>query len=644
MMRIFLIASVCVSFTAAFAQNHVNFDSAKFFFENGNIAHARAFLAKAITSRATDQHVFLLASRIENHEGYFQKSIDYGFQAKSLAQAAGDKTTESAALIEIAFSSIELGKTDSVLVYAQRAEETDTTGLNQIGVPLVRARYWHSLNQPPKALPFYQKALTLSVNNGAVKHRILALTGMASLYFSLEPNMKRVISLLNEAMNLSDSSKHADIIARNCARMANANMVLGNLPRAEAYLMRAKAITEITHNMPVESYVLSSIAILRALQGNLTESIKIAAGPIRMKREMGQVKALQNDLLNLAEWQMELKKYAEANETIREGIATSSALNDYVFLNYYYEHLATLDSLTGKFPDAYSHLKQSMIFKDSTIALQNAKAVNEIREKYETEQREKLLAEKELELQAQRGRIILILSIGVIVVLIFVVILIVIRNRHKLRLALEKQQQNKIRLQTIINTQEEVQQDIARDIHDGLVQMMGAAKLSLQAIRPGDEIKSLLEKTSRASAIIDDACVEARNISHQLLPYSLMREGFASALRELVQNSFATYSFDGEDNIELDQEVAVNLYRISQEIINNISKHAEATFVKVSVKTSARHLSIMFEDNGKGFDPMKVKKGAGLVNIMTRAEVIGAVVDIASQLGKGTITNIEVDL
>lgn len=644
MMRILLMASLCALLMPAFAQNSVNFDSAGFFFENGNVSRSRTFLTKAIVPGSTDQHLFLLASRVENHDGYFQRSIDYGLRAKSLAQAAGDKSTEAAALIEIAFSSIELGKTDSVLLYAQQAEHTDTTGLNRIGVPLVRARYWHSLNQPPKALPFYQKALMLSESNNAVKHRILALTGMASLYFSLEPNMKRVISLLNEAMSLSDSSKHADIIARNSARMANANMVLGNLPRAEAYLMRAKTITDITHNMPVESYVLSSIAILRALQGDLGESIKIAAGPIRMKREMGQVKALQNDLLNLAEWQMELKQYPQASETIREGIATSSALKDYVFLNYYYEHLATLDSLTGKFPDAYTHLKQSMIFKDSTIALQNAKAVNEIREKYETEQREKLLAEKELEIQEQRNRIVLILSMAVIVVLIFVVILIVIRNRHKLRLALEKENQNKLRLQTIINTQEEVQQDIARDIHDGLVQMMGAAKLSLQAIRPGDEMKSLLEKTSRASAIIDDACTEARNISHQLLPYSLMREGFASALRELVRNSFATYSFDGEDNIELDQEVAVNLYRISQEIINNISKHAEATFVKVTVKTSAHHLSIIFEDNGKGFDPMKVRKGAGLVNIMTRAEVIGAGVDISSQPGSGTITNIEVDL
>lgn len=617
-------------------------DSARFYFENGNAAKTRFYLSQADDERSAEKK--LLASRLESYEGYFRKAIDLGREARELAAKAGNRTLEAASILEIATASIELGETDSILRFASTAERLDTTESNAINLPLVRARYWHSLNQPAKALPFYQKALDHSISQNGVRLRIQIISGMASLYFSLEPNMKRVISLLNEAIALSDSSRHADMIARNCARMANANMVLGNLPRAEAYLNRAKRITDITHNMPVESYVLSSFAILRAIQGKIAESIRLAAEPVRMKRQMGQVKSLQNDLLNMAEWQMELKQYAAAEQTIKEGIATSSGLKDYVYLNYYYRHLSTLDSLTGKFAAAYSHLKQSMIFKDSTIALQNARAVNEIREKYETEQKEKMLAEKELEIQEQRNRVVMISSIAVILILALLLVMLMIRNRHKVRLANEKELQNKLRLQTIINTQEEVQQDIARDIHDGLVQMMGAAKLSLQAIRPGEEVKTLLEKTSRASAIIDDACMEARNISHQLLPYSLMREGFSSALREQVKSSFATHSFEGEDSVELDQKIAVNLFRISQEIINNIVKHADATFVKVILKTSPENLSLTFEDNGRGFDPMKVNKGAGLVNIMTRAEVIGGTVEISSQPGRGTITNISVPL
>jgi two-component system, NarL family, sensor kinase len=644
MPKVLFFVLLVLSFYPGIAQDrNASLDSAEFYFERGNGARARFFLNE-VKANENSSAVLLLASRLEAYDGYFKKAIALAKEAKEISRSEKNKFNESAAVLELATSLIEVGRTDSILLLTSFAEQLDTTGINAINLPLVLARYWHSLNQPAKALPFYQTALDRAIELNSVRHRIQIISGMASLYFTLEPNMKRVISLLNEAIALSDSSKHANMIARNYARLANANMVLEDLVRAEIYLTRAKKITDITHNMPVESYVLSSIAILRAIQGNIAESIKISADPIRMKRQMGQIKSLQNDLLNVADWQMELKQYAAAENTIKEGIETSTALKDYVYLNYYYRHLSTLDSLTGKFSDAYSHLKKAMIFKDSTIALQNARAVNEIREKYEAEQKEKLIAEKELELQEQRNRVVLIFSIAVILLLAMVVILLVLRSKHKVRLAVEKETQNKLRLQTIINTQEDVQQDIARDIHDGLVQMMGAAKLSLQAIRPDEEVKTLLEKTLRASAIIDDACIEARNISHQLLPYSLMREGFSSALREQVKSSFATYTFEGEDEVELDQEIAVNLFRISQEIINNILKHAETTVVKVVLKTSPETLSLTFEDNGKGFDAMKVKKGAGLVNIMTRAEVIRATVDISSRPGAGTIVNIAVAL
>jgi signal transduction histidine kinase len=640
---IFLLVAI-----TSFPQNNQTqlLESATTAFENGNIDLARKNLEQiplANQSRIVLQKLLLIA-QLEESEGYFEKAISFNRQAKKLSNTLNNAFAESAAILGIASAFIELGKTDSVLSLADAAQKIDSTQLNGINILLINARYWHSMNQPSKALPHYQAALEKAKNANAISHEIQSMAGMASIYFTLEPNMKRVINILSEVIERCDSSKHANQIARNCARMANANMVLGNLPKAEAFLNRAKAITDLTHNMPVESYVLSSLAILRSEQGNIEEAIKISSKAIQQRREMGQIKQLQNDLINTAEWQMHLKQYTQAEATIEEGIKASSFLKDYVYLFYYYRHLSTLDSITGKFPQAYSHLKKATVYKDSTIALQNAKAVSEIREKYETEQREKLLAEKGLEIQQQRSRIITILAVTVILILSFIVILVMVRNRHKARFAFEKQAQNKLRLQTIINTQEEVQQDIARDIHDGLVQMMGAAKLSLQAIRPGDEFKNLMEKTSRASAIIDDACMEARNISHQLLPHSLMREGFSSALRELVTSSFATYTFESERELELDQELAINLFRISQEIVNNINKHAEASLVKVTLKHSDKHLSLIFEDNGKGFDPTKVKKGAGLINIMTRAELIGGTVDITSQPGKGSHLNISVAL
>jgi two-component system, NarL family, sensor kinase len=193
-------------------------------------------------------------------------------------------------------------------------------------------------------------------------------------------------------------------------------------------------------------------------------------------------------------------------------------------------------------------------------------------------------------------------------------------------------------LETIVKTQEEVQQSIARDIHDGLVQMMGAAKLTLSAIPVGVGVGSYTtESIQKASSIIDEACQEARHISHQLLPYSLLKDGLASAIEDLLKNAFGDYYFSNDADLQnLRKEHAIHVYRIAQEIINNILKHAEADQIWVEIGQGENGLIISFRDNGRGFDLNQASKGAGLLNIQTRADLLNAVVDVESAPGKGT--------
>jgi signal transduction histidine kinase len=245
--------------------------------------------------------------------------------------------------------------------------------------------------------------------------------------------------------------------------------------------------------------------------------------------------------------------------------------------------------------------------------------VEQLREKYETEQ----------------------------TVLILVVILVLIKNRHKIRLQKEKQHQDHIRLQTIVHTQEEVQQSIARDIHDGLVQVMGAAKLSLQTISDQSDKDLILDRIQQASAIMDDACMEARHISHQLLPYSLMKDGLLPALDELLQKNFDAYRFHhSPDFRRLNSDVEINLYRIAQELVNNTLKHAGAKEVvlHLMVNSKGNAVDFRYQDDGKGFNIDARHRGVGLTNIITRATLIGGTAEISSQPGKGIVVQITAPL
>jgi signal transduction histidine kinase len=221
-------------------------------------------------------------------------------------------------------------------------------------------------------------------------------------------------------------------------------------------------------------------------------------------------------------------------------------------------------------------------------------------------------------------------------------------NRQKTILQKEKEKQHHLRLQAIVNTQEEVQQNIARDIHDGLVQVLGAAKISLQAINMNGDKDVIHERIKDASMIIDEACIEARNISHQILPYSLVQDGLFPAVDELLKKSLrdVSYQFDFSGMAKrLDKDIEINMYRIAQELIQNVLKHSSATHVEVQLEYEQSKLSLSVKDNGKGYDPGLIKSNSvGLTNIRTRTELIRGTFKMDSAVNLGTKVSVEVPL
>jgi two-component system NarL family sensor kinase len=621
-------------------------DSISYYFETSQPAKGRKLIDLTLRDKvegSDEIRTYLLLGEIEEFEGYSTNALVSFRKAKKLADIGSEREFVIHSLVGMATARVNMGMYDSALTFLDDAWRMDSTGILGVNNLLTRARYWQTQNQADRALKDFHKAVDKAQTLGLKKQESLAYSGMASVLFSLDPTMQKVIRYLNEANRVVDSTRQPNILARNYTRRANAAMVLGNLPDAALYLGKAKRIIDITGNLPVKSYMMGSYSILKSEQGDIQGALDYSKEPARIKKELELLHQLQNDLLNISEYQIALKKYNDAYQTIKEGIATSAGLKDYVYLQYFYDRYSRVDSLTGNFASAYSNMKKSLAFKDSTISVQQMKAVAEMQEKFESEQREKLLAEKELVIERQKYSMVIIAGAALIVILVGIVIFVVFRNKHRLRLQVEKERHHQLQLQTIVNTQEEVQQSIARDIHDGLVQMMGAAKLSLAAISTTGENNKTRDSITKASQIMDDACNEARQISHQLLPYSLMKDGLPSAIEDLLKKSFRRYEFKKEtEERKLNTDKAIHIYRIAQEVVNNIIKHAEADQVWAELRSTASETVVSFRDNGKGYDPNIASNGAGTLNIQTRAELIGAVLDVDSAPARGTFIRLTV--
>jgi signal transduction histidine kinase len=150
--------------------------------------------------------------------------------------------------------------------------------------------------------------------------------------------------------------------------------------------------------------------------------------------------------------------------------------------------------------------------------------------------------------------------------------------------------------------------------------------------------------------LIKDAASEVRAVSHSMVPNALLKSGLVSALRDFVQRigtekQHINLVLHGL-NDRLNENVETVVFRVLQELVNNIIKHAHATEITIQLIKENTELHIMVEDNGKGFDinQLEEKSGIGLKNITSRVEYLNGTVDFDSTIGKGTTVMIDLPL
>lgn len=220
---------------------------------------------------------------------------------------------------------------------------------------------------------------------------------------------------------------------------------------------------------------------------------------------------------------------------------------------------------------------------------------------------------------------------------------------HKQKLIFEeKNKQKELGLKAILEAQEAERGRIARELHDGVVQQIGSvilksrnilAKLDLLNSKESQELLKSLENSNQ----------DLRNISHQMMPRALKELGIIPALNDLLEGSLALsnikYSIE-HFNIDerLPTKIEVTIYRITQELINNIIKHSKADEVSVQLFNAKNAVILIVEDNGVGFSSKERSKGIGLLNISSRLDMVKGDVNFEPSPKSGTLVTINIPL
>lgn len=229
-----------------------------------------------------------------------------------------------------------------------------------------------------------------------------------------------------------------------------------------------------------------------------------------------------------------------------------------------------------------------------------------------------------------------------------------LKNQLAQRQAAEAQ--IKALLKQMVTIQEEERRRVARDIHDQLGQQITALRLNLQALElPGVLSETLAEPIGRVRQLADELDQTVDLLAWTLRPVTLDHLGLSDALANLTagwSERFginATYHGGSDDApAPLAPDIETNLYRITQEALHNIYKHANASHARVTFEHSDSIATLVVEDDGRGFDanphePVAMTR-LGLVNMRERAALAGGQLVIASREGHGTVVSVSIVL
>jgi signal transduction histidine kinase len=333
----------------------------------------------------------------------------------------------------------------------------------------------------------------------------------------------------------------------------------------------------------------------------------------------------------------------DALAAVEEGINYALENNDLEKISQGYNLQSEIYESLGQYTNAFNALKAHQKFKDSLDEISNKGKIAELQIAYKAEKKEReleeeknktklLKSEKRLiqrEKQLTESRIVTILIISVVAV-IGVIIFLYMRN-----LKLSKLQQKKFS-QDLIETLDEERKRISADLHDDIGQSLSFAKSQSQRLKRGDDV-DLEDIISSLSEVID----QTRNISHRLHPSYLekigLKRSIASLLEKVEAQTGIITSYELEEGIEqLGPEPKTQIYRITQECINNTLKHANAKSIRIMIETSDDGFRYSFQDSGSGMELKNVKNtGLGLMTIQERAHKINARLSIVSYPGKG---------
>ncbi|WP_225000296.1 ATP-binding protein [Cesiribacter sp. SM1] len=562
------------------------------------------------------------------------------------------------------------GKYDQSL--ALNLQAVDIAQKHQLRLPLAKAYANVGVSYQYKAE--YEQALQYYLKATAAFEDLKYETGLHMLYSNLCGLYGDELNQYDKAMIYCDK---AVALAREQEHIRGLGMAQLNrglvLIRKKDYAQALTAIQEgytigkELSNVYMQLGALGNIIDIYLRNGQYTRVIPVAMEMENLAKSVADVNNESLALNGLASAYLHLKEYQKAKLYASQALKLCRTHELRESLGSSVLQLANIELALGNI-EAYDLLRAEGDSLEAVVLNEQVtQNIQELEAKYEAAKKEsrieQLQQENEIQVLSIRQKNILnAVFTGTTVSLLGFGFLFYRNTRNKRIISLQTQElqaqrikeleqaQQLLAVNAMLKGQEDERSRLARDLHDGLGGMLSGVKLLLSNMK-SSMILTERDAASFAMALdqLDNTIRELRRVAHNMMPESLVRFGLVKALQDFCR-AFQTEGqlqinfqvFGMEARLEANTEII--LYRIVQELLNNVVKHAAATEVLVQIIRTENTVSLTVEDNGRGFDSTRSSKGIGLSNIQSRIDYLGGNIDVYSNPQLGTTVTIEFTL
>lgn len=385
-----------------------------------------------------------------------------------------------------------------------------------------------------------------------------------------------------------------------------------------------------------------------AAEAALNESLAI-------RKQLGQESNTAVSHINLGKLLMDMGRLEEARFHLNQGMNLAKEHDLVRFQSEGHSRIAEFHMRVGNVDSSLFHLERYHILNDSILSADKLAQIADLQVYYETaekEQENELLKQKNdvLLLEHERQRLWLFGSITLVFLIslasLFAYRMYKAREAGRLQTKIIEERERGIKV--MIQSVEEERQRIAKDLHDGIGQKMTALKLKWSTLVERSALSETEAPVLDISKLIENTGKDIRAVSHQMMPRALSELGLVPALRDMIEQSLdaaqTPYQLEvlGRER-RLPQDIEVGIFRVTQELINNIIKHANAAHVDIQLFFRENSLILTVEDDGVGLADKK-GDGVGMLNIFSRISALQGEARYEDGSNTGTLAVIKVPI